>query len=114
MKYTLWCLVLGEESIFSVKVDETQSMDELKKAIRNEKPRTLKDVSAHELTLYKLASDVDENQSEVEDIKHGLFDLKKKQPLHPMDELTSIFSDTANIELTHILVVRPQSKSIDP
>jgi len=114
MKYTLWCLVLGEESIFSVKVDETQSVDDLKDKIKNENPCTLKDVSASELTLYKLASDVDENQSEVEDIKHEQFDLKKKQPLHPMDELTGIFSDTVNIKLIHVLVVRPRSKSIDP
>jgi len=114
MKYTLWCLVLGEKSTFSVKVDETQSVDELKKVIRNEKPRPLNDVSAHELTLYKLASDVDENQSEVEDIKHELFDLKKRA-LKPRDKLANILSNTANLEkIVHILVVPPQSKSMDP
>jgi len=112
MKYTLWCLVFGQDTVFSVKVDETQTVDELKDAIKKKNKPKFNDIAAPELKLYKLT--FDENQSELEDMEEGRFDLNKKQPLHPMDELTGIFSDTVNIKLVHVLVVRLRSKSIDP
>jgi len=44
MVYTLFCIVLGQKTTFSVKVDETQTVDELKEAIKNKKPNDFKDV----------------------------------------------------------------------
>jgi len=113
MVYALNCVVFGEKTIFQVDIDEVQSVYKLKKAIKTEYEPLFNDVTA-QLTLYKLASDVGENKSEVEDIAHKRFDLKK-QALDPRARLATVLSNTANLEnIVHILVVPPQGKSIDP
>jgi len=114
--YTLWCLVFGEGkgTTFQVEIDETQSVHDLKVKIKKKNEIEFKGIDARNLTLYKLTSDVDKNQSEVGDITNERFDLKKPA-LNPMNKLADTLSDTANLEnIVHILVVPPEGKSIDP
>ena len=59
MAYTLFCIVPGDKNLFSVKVDETQTVDELKKAIKSENSHKFENVDAYELTLHQIEINLD-------------------------------------------------------
>jgi hypothetical protein len=54
MTYTISCLLIGEATRFSVELDETSTVDELKDAIKSEIGGSL---PAHHLTLYRVDID---------------------------------------------------------
>lgn len=49
----VFCLENGEAVLFSVKVDQTKTVDDLKKLIKSEKTPWVDDVVADELTLWR-------------------------------------------------------------
>ena len=115
MAYTLSCMILGEKIPFSVKINETQLVDELKKGIKNENGNRFKGLDARDLMLYKLnvaKSDKDYRKIR-EAIAQGLFELKETDELEPTDVISECFADPKSNAI-HIVVVAPQSKSIDP
>ena len=121
MLYTLFCIVLGESKLFSVKVDETLSVDELRKKIKNEKPFRFKDVDADELTLHKIKVDIDisdtaKYKSKMDEVSRLDCVFNPKIELLPMQWISEHFgdSDPCKEKTIHILVEPPKSKSIDP
>jgi Crinkler effector protein N-terminal domain len=116
--YPLWCIVIGESTPFPVAIGETQSVGELKDAIKKKKPAYLKDIDADGLTLYQVNIDAstDENTTkEVENISPNLDTSKKATKLRPMDLLSTCTWELDPTKQTiHILVKVPKSESIDP
>jgi len=113
MTYTINCIVLGENIKFQVDANEAESVHKLKRAIRTEKDPDFNGFSVDKITLYQIKSD--ENYAKaLLDVSEGSFDLTKEHALDPLHKLVDVFSDAALPEdKVHILVVPPQSKSID-
>jgi len=116
MPYTLFCTVLGHGDLFPVKVDETQSVDELKTKIRTKKVPEFNHFAVDRLTLYKIKVDFP-NENEYDDIMRKVsepgyvFDPKLK--LIPTFKMLKYFEQGPEGDI-HILVELPQGKSIDP
>ena len=118
MTYTLTCMILGEKTLFPVKINETQLVGELKDKIKEKGEIRFKDIDAFELDLYKLnvaKSDNDYHQIR-EAITKGLFELNKTNELDAVDAISGYFidPDRPKDQAIHIVVVPPQRKSIDP
>jgi len=118
MPYILYCLVLGEATPFPVKINKTQSVAELKKAIKKDKKKDFNDVDANNLTLYKIEVDISDDtkyEAITRDISRPDYVFKPKVLLNVVRQLARVFPATGPPKDTiHILVERPQSKSIDP
>ncbi|KAG3048643.1 hypothetical protein PI124_g13412, partial [Phytophthora idaei] len=85
--FKLFCIIVGEAgSAFSVRVDESDSVDDLKKVIKVEKPNDLKDVDADKLQLFLGKTDGGAwLESDSEDVKK----LKKGKKTVAIEALTS-------------------------
>jgi len=116
MAYTLFCIVPGDKTLFSVKVDETQTVDELKKAIKNENPHKFENVDAYELTLYRVEVDQPhEKQKRNDELKRSFQNLDECTELDEEQQLSKYFGESPPVgKKYYILVVPPQRKSIDP
>ena len=66
MSSTLLCFIPGGKSVFSVEIDKTKIVDQLKDAIKEKKKQTLANVEADALILYRVAIDptLDNDQQE--------------------------------------------------
>ena len=112
MSYTtlrLFCRILTDDpelnNVFSVRVASTASVDELKKAIKDDKQRGLAPYDADTLSLWKASIPVDANLNE--SLKN--LDLTNKEPLNPVDELSEVFSDPPQKRHLHIVVQLPHA-----
>ena len=109
--YTIWCIVVGDTTPFSVKIDETKSVDALKKAIKKETKPMFKAFDADRLTLYKIDAKYDEAtyENEVESVKPNQ-DQKLGSPLR---KLSAVFGQTGpDDDKIHILVEHPAGELI--
>jgi len=115
MEYTLNCIVLGEASVFPVKINDAQLVGELKKAIKNENPNDFKDIDAHHLTLYKIKIVIpdDEGDNILDRVSQPGYVFDPKDKLFPTHKMSRYFGQDPDGDI-HILVELPQSKSIDP
>jgi len=57
MSYPIWCFLIGESSLFKVKIDPTDDVADLKQKIKEEKKQALKDTDANHLTLRRVTID---------------------------------------------------------
>ena len=117
MVYTLWCLVLGDKTTFSVKVDGTQTVDELKEAIKNQALHKFENVDAYELTLYRVEGDQSCTwQERIDEFERLSQNLNEGTKLGDVEQqLSEIFGESPpKGKKYYILVVPPQCKSIDP
>jgi len=117
MAYTLSCIILGEKVSFPVKINKDQLVGELKNEIKKETQR-LALFDALDLNLYPLnmvVSDMDYPKVK-RAIIQKTFECKETDELQPEFVLSAYFGDTNPPKpgAVHIVVVPPQSKSIDP
>jgi len=117
MEYTLCCIVLGEKVSFPVKIKKNQLVGELKEEIQK-KMQMLASFDALHLNLYPfnmVVSDIDYPKVK-RAITEKKFECKETEELQPEFELSVYFGDTnpPKTGAVHIVVVPPQSKSIDP
>ena len=117
MEYTLNCLVLGAEDTFPVKIKGAQSVGELKDEIKKKKEPRFNGLAADELTLYQINVDISDD-NDIGDIMHEVsqpgYVFNPKRKLQAARKLARVFRGTGPPDDTvHILVVPPQSKSID-
>lgn len=115
MPYTLYCAIIGHNTTFPVHTDETQTVGELKKSIKEEKKHTLASYEADQFTLYKAniyISGEEAYTQVMQDIHQGL--IKVGEEMVPMFTLSRYFKEPdVREETTHILVRLPPSESID-
>ncbi|KAF9095501.1 hypothetical protein BGX27_001265 [Mortierella sp. AM989] len=104
---TLFCLVDGEDSPFPVKIESTESIGGLKKAIKAEIPDTFNGVDAKDLTLWRVSIPVLEDDDD-EELPILLDNVSKadKKKLKATSELSDIFEETLPKKTIHIIVQR--------
>jgi Crinkler effector protein N-terminal domain len=117
MPYTLLCIVIGGTTPFAVKIDETQLVDELKKAIKKEAEHTCRAFDAYELTLYKINIDISNDNTcdkIIHDISRGDYKFSEKRKLNPTFKVSEYSGETGFPEKTiHIFVEFPSGEPID-
>src|SRR6266702_6162715 len=98
-------LMLGDDPrrhIFPVKIEETESVGDLKDAIKDKMKH---DVVAYTLDLWSVFIDVNDHLEE----KINDLNLNSIEPLSPVKKLSRVFSNQLEDEHPHI-VVRPPSE----
>ncbi|KAG0348134.1 proteasome regulatory particle base subunit [Podila humilis] len=105
---TLFCLVDGEatSNAFSVKIPPSDTIDDLKKLIKAEKPVDFEHIDANNLTLSRVSIPITKNDSEVPILFNNIAQ-EKKEKLHPADDLSDIFDEKPPKKTIHIIVQRP-------
>jgi len=111
MSYTIWCILIGEDSQFPVKLDETKTVYDLKEEIKTKNNPRLNNFAATELTLYKI--DVDATEDGIKEARRLSLNLNELEKLNPSAELQGVFRNTAPPGgKIHILVQVPEGESI--
>jgi Crinkler effector protein N-terminal domain len=118
MSYTLLCVIIGETTPFPVKIDKSQTVAELKKAIKTEAENALGAFDTHTLTLYQVNIEVpnDEKLTEaVQNIPQILGDPKQAEKLHQTRMLSKYsWEPDQTKETIQVVVQPPGGESIDP
>jgi len=106
---TLFCLVEGESSPFSVDIEPTKTVDHLKVTIKAALSPQFDVVTAKDITLWHEAIPVPEDDDE-EVVPIYISDLIKdgKKKLMATRELHGIFGKKAAKNMIHIIVERPK------
>jgi hypothetical protein len=90
MELKLFVFLVGSNSAaFSVKIDSSETIDELKEAILAKKPHDLKDIDADRLTLYKVALDGDDDKKLAHEAAQA---TRVESKLKPSFEVSDYFS----------------------
>ena len=116
MLYTLSCIVIGEDTTFSVKVDETKLVHELKKEIMNKRPNLIASYihNATHLTLYKAKINASDEANYTKEMKEMCQDAIKlrEAKLNPWFELSIYFKEEEDRpeKTIHVLVQLPSSE----
>ncbi|KAF9970837.1 hypothetical protein BGZ65_010832, partial [Modicella reniformis] len=93
---TIWCMVDGESTPFSVKAKSTESVDDLKNIIKGKKENAFNDVDSKDLTLWK-------------NVKFDLGQLQANDKMEldePMTRLNKVFTKQPDDTIS-IIVERP-------
>jgi hypothetical protein len=110
--YKIFCFLERPSALFSVKIDKTETVDDLKKKIKVENSVALAGVDAEYLNLY--FTDISTNNSNyMEQVNDQFNGLSKLEPLVPTIELEAVFPDPPAPRMIHILVAFPPGESID-
>jgi hypothetical protein len=115
--YTLGCFIIGgSPTPFSITIDETQSVDRLKDAIKMKKDPELNAFPADALTLYKVDIDASDDEKLIESVETISRDLTKAEKLRPLCMVSGYHWGELDPEKEkiQILVKVPESESIDP
>jgi len=117
MSYKIFCILPGGRPAFPVNIKQTETVGDLKKAIRGEADNELDGIDAHALSLYHInvgALDMQKAIVEVEDIFQGL-STSENRWLNPITTLESIFGASGPPrDKISILVLVPGGESMDP
>jgi Crinkler effector protein N-terminal domain len=113
--YTLWCTVIGETTQFSVKIDKTGSVDELKDVIKKKKEPRLDAFVADSLKLYQVKVDGSlarqERMSELARLSRNLHECTEL--VDEEQQLSEIFGEGSLQGKTYYTLVRlPTGQSI--
>jgi len=103
---TLFCLVAGDDPVdrtFSVEISKTDTVDKLKKRIKTENSPRFDDITAQELTLWKVNIPLEK----LEDFDSVTNLEASGEKLSPMRKINKVFPKGVKEEHLHIIVVRP-------
>src|SRR4051794_7725583 len=111
---TLSCLVVGEnpyENAFNVKVNKTEAVSELRKAIKVEKQNDFANVDADKLKLWKVDISFEKENKKLELVNTKInVNIKEDlcgEELLPLSKISKHFSSQPADEHIHIIVQRP-------
>jgi Crinkler effector protein N-terminal domain len=105
---TLFCLLDGEATsqAFSVDIEQTKTVDQLKKVIKTEKAPRFDDVAADELTLWRVSIPIVEEGDELPILLDNVDDKVNKK-LGPATRLSKVFPEDLPEETIQVIVQRP-------
>jgi hypothetical protein len=92
----LWCWVLGDSDAFSIVIDNTQTVDDLKDAIKKKNSNTFEKVDAHRLDLWKVRSRMLHQSFKLTHLGSSIH----RRLLHPKILLLSVFRARSPISLS--------------
>lgn len=101
---TLFCLVDGESTPFPVKIEFTETIGDLKKAIKDEQTPDFDDITAKALSLWKVSIPVVPKKERKE---ISLADVLSKEELDETDDVSDIFDEKPPKKTIHVIVQRP-------
>ena len=108
MMYTLFCMIEGQYIPFSVKINETQSVDELKTEIRKKTSNRFRNIAADKLTLYKINVDASD-RNKYEDTMHAIsqpdYVFNPKLMLNPGQRISRYFGQPSDRPEGNILIL---------
>jgi hypothetical protein len=114
MQYKLVCFKPGDKDIFSVKIDETDIVDDLKQEIKKQLAPKLNAFVANDLVLYKTKVDIsnDDEHKILEQISKGTYQFKLKLKLKSARKISSYFKRDSE-ETVEVLVEIPPGEPIN-
>ncbi|KAG0332645.1 hypothetical protein BG004_001163 [Podila humilis] len=101
---TLFCVVDGGATPFSVEIEPSKTIGSLKKAIKAKKANDFSDVDAEKLTLWRVSIPV-LPKKDSKDI--WLADVLSKVDLNETDDIADVFAEAPPKKTIHIVVQRP-------
>ncbi|KAF9322945.1 hypothetical protein BG006_001924, partial [Podila minutissima] len=102
---TLFCLVNGEATPFSVEVDRTKTVDHLKNLIVNgDQAPAFRDVAAKDLTLWHVSIPIPPPK---ERKSIFLVEVESSTELDPSDDIEDAFTDSPPKKTIRVIVQRP-------
>jgi len=103
---TLFCLIDGEttSNAFPVEIESSKTIGDLKKLIKTEQAPAFDDITANNLTLWKVSLSISDDEEETF-ITLDAFSDKKK--LQPTNRLSRLFVEPQLEDTIHIIVQRP-------
>jgi hypothetical protein len=104
-KWKLFCIVVGGNTSFSVKISSDETVDDLKKAIKKEKEHDFAGFDADRLTLFKVDVPALDLSKALEQIPK--LDLSSAT-MNPVLKLSRYYSTTPSEEMIHILIHTPE------
>jgi len=118
MMYMLFCAILGQQTdAFTVEIDDTWTVSELKEGIKKVMPQTLGSFDNNALTLYKVDIDISDDDNEaylraIDQIHRNMVTTKELLG-NPTHKLSAKFGQSIPEGRIHILVQSPLGQSID-
>ncbi|KAF9991786.1 hypothetical protein BGZ79_003981, partial [Entomortierella chlamydospora] len=106
-KVKLFCILDGDSTAFPVKVAADETVGELKKAIKGEKPNDLQDVDADKLVLFRVSV---ASSPKKQITLSKLIEEKECTPKEledPTSEISEVFSTAPAKKTVHVIVQRP-------
>ena len=115
MSYELFYAIIGDKNLFSADIDETWTVNTLKKCIKKEEAHKLASYDVDTLTLYKVNIDIsktDIHDKVMQQIHQSSIEVGEK--MIPAFKLSRYFKEQDVPEKTiHILVELPSGESIN-
>jgi hypothetical protein len=111
----LLCVISGSDTVFVVKINKTQYVDELRQAITTERSQLLDGVDAASLTLYKInvvVSNTDNHDEIVQKISRGVYEFEEIEKLNAGDMVSRYFVRGLS-GVMQVLAERPPGEPID-
>lgn len=104
MLLSLFCYVRGEshKNVFLVKIEDGDTVDGLRKAIKTEKSPSFNDIDASSLLLWKVSLPYSQNIKE--DVERHLVG---KKPLDPVDDISDLFPLPLEKRTVYVVIDRP-------
>ena len=124
--HTIFCTIHSgnpaSTQSFSVKIDENETVDALKDYIKQKKPRSLANVEADELILYKINAFGETTKERNNSLQKEILRVEKLcgdggggGELDLCETISGVFPNGSPLPKTyHILVVLPQGEPIAP
>ena len=101
---TLFCVVDGESTSFPIKISSEETVGELKKLIKAEKPNYCEKIDAKDLTLWHVSLPVVPKKDRK---AISLADVPSKEELDETDDISDVFQEMPPKKTIHIIVQRP-------
>ncbi|KAG0053354.1 hypothetical protein BGZ83_001248, partial [Gryganskiella cystojenkinii] len=101
----LFCLVLGEDTLFCVDISENRTVDDLKDAIKLEKANAFSDVDANNLKLWSVSISVADNPNWLVQVRDTPLDDNTK--LKATLKLRDVFGTDGINHAIRVIIQRP-------
>jgi hypothetical protein len=109
---TLFCLVDGDKAPFPVKIESSESIGDLKDAIKAKIPDTFNGVDAKDLTLWSVSIPVsDDDDDDVPIYIDTILETDKKK-LKATTRLFKFFGTELPEDTIHVIVQRPGNAAL--
>jgi Crinkler effector protein N-terminal domain len=107
VSYTIFCLVFGEDTPFSVTIQPNRTVDALKDAIKSKKQPVLDYLAASSFVLYLITIPDDDDLAT--NVRQQFNSNPAPKPLKATSRLSTLFPDTPAEETVHIVVQIPKT-----
>jgi hypothetical protein len=92
MLYPIFCVLQGDSDVIGpIKLDENETVGELREQIKNRSQTYLKDIDTFKLKLYRINVNSSDQNEQAKLLLQQAEDLSGLQPLDPMCKLSTVW-----------------------